>query len=95
MNYLIDELLNGNAFTLRKEPEVSVVGIIEVHSAIMQCLAIILHDLKPWFLFGLYFGKILHDITLYYGIAPCDRIAAAAGRKVPLLRALQQVSFAA
>ena len=35
MNYLIDELLNGNAFTLKKEPEVSVVGIIEVYSAIM------------------------------------------------------------
>jgi len=51
--------------------------------------------LSPWSLIGLYFGTTLLDITPYYDIAPYDRIAAAAGRKVPLLRALRQVSFAA
>ena len=100
MNYLIDELLNGNAFTLKKEPEVSVVGIIEVHSAIMQCLAIIHHDLQLWSLIGLCFGTILLDITPYYDIAPYDRIAAGAGKETPQIRgfrqaAVLQVPFAA
>ena len=86
MNYLIDELLNGNAFTLKKEPEVSVVGIIEVHSAIMQCLAIILHDLKPWSLIGLYFSIKLRNTARYYDIAPYDRIAAGAGKETSQMR---------
>ena len=53
-----------------------------------------------WSLFGLYFGKELHDITPYYGIAPCDRIAAGAGKETPQIRgfwqaAVLQVPFAA
>lgn len=63
MNYLIDELLNGNAFTLKKEPEVSVVGIIEVYSAIMQGLAIIHHDMQLW---SLFFILTISDI--------CDKV---------------------
>jgi len=56
--------------------------------------------LKPWFLFGLYFGTILLDITPYYDIAPYDRIAALAGKETPQMRgfwqaAVLQVPFAA
>ncbi len=43
--------------------------------------------MKPWFLFGLYFGTILLDITPYYDIAPYDRIAAGTGEKAPQMRA--------
>ena len=46
-------------------------------------------DSIPWSLLGLYFGKILHDITLYYGIAPCDRIATGAGKEAPQTRGFQ------
>ena len=56
--------------------------------------------MQLWSLFGLYFGKILHDITLYYGIAPYDRIAEGAGKETPQIRgfrqaAVLQVPFAA
>ncbi len=39
-----------------------------------------------WSLFGLYFGTMLLDITLYYDIAPYDRIAAGAGKETPQMR---------
>jgi len=44
------------------------------------------HDPLIWSLIGLYFGTMLLDITLYYDIAPYDRIAAGAGKETPQMR---------